>query len=99
MINIRREWNEKIKNNQVNASELINDLLGKYWEYQLCRTCLGGVIRVQECPCGKPRIFCDDDNCGDATSFCNCSWKEMDQQQRLEIKSAEEVLYEVDFDE
>jgi hypothetical protein len=94
MINIRREWNDKIKVNQVNASELINDLLGKYWQHELCRSCLGGVVRVQECPCASPRIFCDDDNCGEVTSFCNCSWGEINTQQRLEIKAAEKVLYE-----
>jgi len=99
MINIRREWNDKIKVNQVNASELINELLGKYWEHELCHRCLGGVIRVQECPCGKPRIFCDDDNCFEVTTFCKCNWGELEPQQRLEIKDAQNVLYEVDEDE
>lgn len=99
MINIRREWNDKIKANQVNASELINELLGKYWEFELCRRCLGGVVRVSECPCGKPRIFCDDESCYETTTFCKCSWADFSEQQRLEIKDAGKVLYEVDEDE
>jgi len=94
MINIRREWNDKINVHDLNASQLINELLGKYWQYELCRSCLGGVVRVQECPCGKPRVFCDDDGCGEVTSFCHCSWIEINTQQRLEIKAAEKVLYE-----
>ena len=99
MINIRREWNDKIKVNQVNASELINDLLGKYWELELCHQCLGGVVRVQECTCGAPRIFCDDDRCNEITMLCTCSWKTLSIQQRIDIKEAEKVLYEVDEDE
>ena len=100
MINIRREWNDKIKESArsekqpINASELINNLLGKYWEFKVCRRCLGGVIRIQECPCGKPRIFCDDDNCFEVSTFCRCDWKELEPQQRLDIKEAQEVLYE-----
>lgn len=92
MINIRREWNDKIKANQVNASELINELLSKYWEFELCRHCLGGVIRIQECPCGKPRIFCDHNDCGDVSLFCKCNWGELDPQQRIAIKEAETTL-------
>jgi hypothetical protein len=94
MVNLRREWKLKIKAQRLNASRLINDLLGKYWQHELCRSCLGGVVRVQECPCGKPRIFCDDDDCGELTSFCKCSWGEITTQQRLEIKDQEKVLYE-----
>ena len=94
MVNLRREWKLKIKAEHLNASGLINTLLRKYWEHELCHRCLGGVIRVQECPCGKPRIFCDDDKCFEVTAFCKCDWKELEPQQRLDIKEAEEKLYD-----
>lgn len=99
MINIRREWNDKIKAHQVNASELINSLLGKYWEFEVCRRCLGGVVRVQECPCGQPRIFCDDESCFEVTMLCKCNWGELTEQQRFEIADTGKTLYEVEEDE
>ena len=61
MVNLRREWNEKIKAEHINASKLINNLLTKYWEYQVCHHCYSSNIHVYDCKkCGIPVINCDE---------------------------------------
>ena len=85
MINIRREWNEKLSQENLNASEIINTLLQKYWEREVCPVCLGGVIHPGNCAkCNAPYVICDNPGtkCQDKCfPFCgenrDCTWDEL----------------------
>ena len=93
MVNLRREWKLKIKAEHINASKLINRLLGKYWEGEVCKQCLGSDLWVQTCPCGSPRIFCRSNN--DICSpmlFCNCSWANITIDDRAAMIEQQTVL-------
>jgi len=60
MVNLRREWKLKIMAEHINASRLINNLLGKYWEYKVCHYCYSDDIHTYNCKkCGVPVIICD----------------------------------------
>lgn len=74
MVNLRRQWKLKIKDEHINASRLINDLLGKYWEGEICKVCLGSPLHVQTCPCGAPRVFCSASDHCIPLMFCDCNW-------------------------
>jgi len=63
--------------NKMNKSRLVNDLLRKYFEWELCRWCLGGVIHVGKCEkCGEPWVRCDDSECMRTSHKCDCNWSE-----------------------
>jgi len=77
MMLIRREINEWMIKNKMNKSRLVNDLLRKYFEWELCRWCLGGVIHVGKCEkCGEPWVRCDDSECMRTSHKCDCNWSE-----------------------
>jgi len=85
MVNLRREWNEKIKAEHINASRLINNLLTKYWEYQVCHHCHSSNIHDYDCKkCGVPVIMCDEweHNPGapmcESTRRCDCPFPQQE---------------------
>jgi len=83
MINIRREWNEKISAENLNASELINGLLEKYWEGQVCPICFSPNIVHHPCfKCDEEYMVCVDQEFSDGREFianrnCECDIREM----------------------
>lgn len=93
MVNLRRQWKLKIKAEHINASRLINDLLGKYWEGEVCKHCYSSPLNVQTCTCGKPRVFCSNNECWDGTiQYCNCNWGKIPKEERYLMKERETVL-------
>jgi hypothetical protein len=77
MMLIRREVNEWMIENKMNKSRLVNDLLLKYYEWELCHHCLGGVIHSGKCEkCSEPWIRCRDTSCERTSAKCDCSWQE-----------------------
>ena len=82
MMLIRREINKHMINEKINKSKLVNDLLLKWYEQDLCHTCLGGVIHVGKCKkCGSKWTMCDNEgsSCRDCrTPSCDCSLMEID---------------------
>jgi len=80
MVNLRRQWKLKIKAEHINASKLINDLLAKYWEYQVCHYCYSSNIHVYDCKkCGTPVINCDDNHSCIPTRQCECNYPHQEQ--------------------
>jgi len=81
MMLIRREINEWMIEKKINKSKLVNDLLLKYYQQELCPTCFGGGIRVGKCQkCKAPWVRCENigAECQDAISReCDCSWEEL----------------------
>ena len=79
MINLKRELNEWMTAKKMNKSRLVNDLLLKYYQHELCPRCLGGVIRVGNCAkCDAKWISCRNEGCRIDTRICECSWDEVD---------------------
>jgi len=79
MMLIRREINDWMIKNKMNKSRLVNDLLRKYFEWELCRWCLGGVIHSGKCKkCSEPWVRCEDPECMRTTKSCDCTYFEMD---------------------
>jgi len=79
MMLIRREVNEWMTEKKMNKSRLVNDLLLKYYEHELCPKCLGGVIRVGNCAkCDAKWISCRGEGCRIDSRTCECSWSEVD---------------------
>jgi len=79
MMLIRREVNEWMTAKNMNKSRLVNDLLLKYYQHELCPRCLGGVIRVGNCAkCDAKWISCRNEGCRIDTRICECSWDEVD---------------------
>ena len=77
MMLIRREINKHMINEKINKSKLVNDLLLKWYEYELCQYCLGGVIHPGKCEkCGEPWVRCRDTNCERLSVKCDCTWEE-----------------------
>jgi hypothetical protein len=77
MMLIRREINEHMINKKINKSKKVNDLLLKWYEYELCQYCLGGVIHPGKCEkCGEPWVRCRDTNCERLSAKCDCTWEE-----------------------
>jgi hypothetical protein len=81
MMLIRREINEHMINEKINKSGLVNDLLLKWYEHELCHTCLGGVIGTGNCKhCKTLWVRCENvgENCCDTLSRgCDCTWDEL----------------------
>jgi len=84
MMLIRREVNEWMIASKINKSRLVNDLLLKYYEWELCRHCLGGANSVGKCKkCGEPWVRCENEGseCQDRTvTSCGpprCTWDEV----------------------
>ena len=82
MMLIRREINKHMINEKINKSKLVNDLLLKWYEHELCHTCLGGVIHSANCEkCNAEWISCDNPGAaceGSRTLTCECTWSEGD---------------------
>ena len=82
MMLIRREINEHMIETKENKSGLVNRLLLKWYEGEVCPKCLGGAIHSGKCEtCGKPWIQCHngDANCADHRfPNCDCTWSEID---------------------
>ena len=79
MINLKRELNEWMTAKKMNKSRLVNDLLLKYYQHELCPRCLGGVIRLGNCAkCDAKWISCRNEGCRIDTRICECSWDEVD---------------------
>ena len=82
MMLIRREINKHMIKEKINKSALVNDLLLKWYQQELCPTCLGGVIRVGKCEkCGADWVSCENKGCrveGGRALSCDCSWNEVD---------------------
>jgi len=82
MMLIRREINKHMISEKINKSKLVNDLLLKWYQQELCPTCLGGVIRVGKCEkCGAGWVACENKGCrveGGRALSCECSWNEAD---------------------
>jgi len=81
MMLIRREINKHMIKSKINKSKLVNDLLLKWYEHDLCHTCFGGGIRVGKCQkCKAPWVRCENVGaaCQDTvTRECNCEWAEL----------------------
>jgi len=81
MMLIRREINEHMIKEKRNKSKLVNDLLLKWYEHELCHTCLGGVIGTGNCKkCEKLWVRCEnvgEDCCDDLSLRCDCGWNDM----------------------
>jgi len=80
MMLIRREINEHMISKKINKSKKVNDLLLKWYEHELCHTCLGGAIRTGNCEkCDAKWIICQNRGCsreGGKALSCDCLWDE-----------------------
>jgi len=77
MMLIRRDINEWMIETKINKSRLVNSLLLKFYEWELCRHCLGGVVQTGKCEkCGGPWIHCRDTSCERTSYKCDCTWQE-----------------------
>jgi len=82
MMLIRREINEHMIKEKINKSGLVNDLLLKWYEHELCHACLGGVIGTGNCAkCNALWVRCEnvgEECCDTQIKTCGCSWTEVD---------------------
>lgn len=84
MLNLARKMNESMNNDpQINKSALVNGLLRKYFEGDLCQHCYSANINHHKCRrCSKPYIVCrDEEKPGGVeaitTRNCECTQREM----------------------
>jgi len=81
MMLIRREINKHMIKEKINKSALVNRLLLKWYEHELCHTCLGGVIGTGNCKhCKTLWVRCEnvgEDCCDVLTLRCDCGWDEL----------------------
>ena len=75
MVNLRRQWKLKIKEEHINASKLINDLLTKHWQYEHCHTCYSPHFHTYDCAhCGALVVICDESDICPPTRQCKCDY-------------------------
>jgi len=69
MINMKDEWYEHMKKNEMNMSEEINQYLDNRFHNKICPTCYGDELEHRQCmKCLGDAIFCANIRCEDHKS-------------------------------